>query len=35
MHELSIMQSALTLALQTAEQAKASRVYVIRLRVGH
>ncbi len=34
MHELSIMQSALSLALQTAQEAKARRVYVIRLRVG-
>lgn len=34
MHELSIMQSALTLALQKAQEAQASRVHVLRLRVG-
>jgi hydrogenase nickel incorporation protein HypA/HybF len=34
MHELSIMQSALTMALQRAQEAQASRVCVIRLRVG-
>ncbi len=34
MHELSIMQSALSLALGQAQQAGASRVHVIRLRIG-
>ncbi len=34
MHELSIMDSALNLALEQARQAGASRVQVIRLRVG-
>ena len=34
MHELSIMQSALTLALAEAQKAGATRVHVIRLRVG-
>ncbi len=34
MHELSIMQSALSMALQRAEEAGASRVHVIRLRIG-
>ena len=33
-HELSIMQSALEVALDQARQAGAPRVYVIRLRVG-
>ncbi len=34
MHELSIMQSALDMALAQARKAEASRVYVIKLRVG-
>ena len=34
MHELSIMQSALSLALDQARQAGAVRVHVIRLRIG-
>ena len=34
MHELSIMDSALTLALDQARQAGASRVHAIRLRIG-
>jgi hydrogenase nickel incorporation protein HypA/HybF len=34
MHELSIMQSALSLALEQARQAGASRVHEIRLRIG-
>jgi hydrogenase nickel incorporation protein HypA/HybF len=34
MHELSIMQSALDLACEQARQAGASRVYVVRLRIG-
>ena len=34
MHELSIMQSALSLALDQARQAGASRVHAIRLRIG-
>jgi len=34
MHELSIMQAAMDLALRRAEEAKASRVHLIRLRVG-
>lgn len=34
MHELSIMQSALNLALEQARKARASRVHVIRLRIG-
>lgn len=33
-HELSIMQSALTLALEQARQAGASRVHTISLRIG-
>ncbi len=34
MHELSIMQSALNMALQKTREAQATRVHVIRLRVG-
>jgi hydrogenase nickel incorporation protein HypA/HybF len=34
MHELSIMQSALSQALEAARQAGASRVHEIRLRIG-
>jgi hydrogenase nickel incorporation protein HypA/HybF len=34
MHELSIMQSALSIALEQARQAGASRVHEIRLRIG-
>jgi hydrogenase nickel incorporation protein HypA/HybF len=34
MHELSIMQSALSLALEQARQAGAARVHIIRLRIG-
>jgi hydrogenase nickel incorporation protein HypA/HybF len=34
MHELSIMQSALSAALAEAEKAHATRVHVLRLRVG-
>ena len=34
MHELSIMDSALNLALDQARQAGASRVHLIRLRIG-
>jgi hydrogenase nickel incorporation protein HypA/HybF len=34
MHELSIMQSALSQALEEARKAGASRVYEIRLRIG-
>jgi hydrogenase nickel incorporation protein HypA/HybF len=34
MHELSIMQSALSVALDEAQKAGASRVHVIRLRIG-
>jgi hydrogenase nickel incorporation protein HypA/HybF len=34
MHELSIMESALSAALDRAQQAGASRIYVIRLRIG-
>jgi hydrogenase nickel incorporation protein HypA/HybF len=34
MHELAIMQSALSLALDQARQAGAARVYSIRLRIG-
>jgi hydrogenase nickel incorporation protein HypA/HybF len=34
MHELSIMQSALNLALDQARKAGASRVHTIRLRIG-
>ena len=34
MHELSIMQSALSLALDQARQAGAGRVHIIRLRIG-
>jgi len=33
-HELSIMQSALSLALESARQAGATRVHSIRLRIG-
>src|SRR3569832_2378609 len=34
MHELSIMDSALTMALEQAEKAGALQVHVIRLRIG-
>jgi len=34
MHELSIMQSALSMALDQAQQAGAARVHSIRLRIG-
>ncbi len=34
MHELSIMQSALTMALEQAQRAGARRVLVLRLRIG-
>jgi hydrogenase nickel incorporation protein HypA/HybF len=34
MHELSIMQSALNMALDRARQAGAARVHTIRLRIG-
>ena len=34
MHELSIMESALTMALERAEESGASRVHSIRLRIG-
>ncbi len=34
MHELSIMQSALSVALESARQAGATRVHSIRLRIG-
>ena len=34
MHELSIMDSALNLALDQAQKAGANRVHVIRLRIG-
>jgi hydrogenase nickel incorporation protein HypA/HybF len=34
MHELSIMDSALNLALDQAQKAGATRVHVIRLRIG-
>ena len=34
MHELSIMQSALDLALDAAQKAGASKLYRIRLRIG-
>src|SRR5512140_825389 len=34
MHELSIMDSALTLALEQAKEAGATRVHVVRLRIG-
>jgi hydrogenase nickel incorporation protein HypA/HybF len=34
MHELSIMQSALNLALDQAQQAGAVKVHMIRLRIG-
>ena len=34
MHELSIMQSALSLALEQARQAGAIRIHEIRLRIG-
>ncbi len=34
MHELSIMDSALTLALEQAQKAGATRVHVLRLRIG-
>ena len=34
MHELSIMDSALNLALDQAEKAGATRVHLIRLRIG-
>ena len=34
MHELSIMQSALSLVLERAQQAQAQRICVIRLRIG-
>jgi hydrogenase nickel incorporation protein HypA/HybF len=34
MHELSIMQNALDMALQQARQAGAQRVHTIRLRIG-
>ena len=34
MHELSIMQSALNLALEQAHEAGARRVHVLRLRIG-
>ena len=34
MHELAIMQSALSLALDQARQAGAGRVHTIRLRIG-
>jgi hydrogenase nickel incorporation protein HypA/HybF len=34
MHELSIMESALGLAVEQARQAGAKRVHVIRLRIG-
>jgi hydrogenase nickel incorporation protein HypA/HybF len=34
LHEISIMQSALDAALEQARQAQASRIYVIRLRIG-
>jgi hydrogenase nickel incorporation protein HypA/HybF len=34
MHELSIMQSALEVALNQAEQEGAQRLYAIRLRIG-
>ncbi len=33
-HELSIMDSALTVALERAQEAGAKRVYVVRLRIG-
>jgi len=34
MHELSIMESALDLALDQAQKAGATRVHVVRLRIG-
>jgi hydrogenase nickel incorporation protein HypA/HybF len=34
MHELSIMESALSLALERTQTAGGNRVYVIRLRIG-
>ena len=34
MHELSIMDSALTLALDEAQKAGATRVHLVRLRIG-
>ena len=34
MHELSIMDSALQMALEQAQKASASRVHVIRMRIG-
>jgi hydrogenase nickel incorporation protein HypA/HybF len=34
MHELSIMESALTMALEQARKAGAGQVHVIRLRIG-
>jgi hydrogenase nickel incorporation protein HypA/HybF len=34
MHELSIMESALNIALERAQAAGANRVHVIRLRIG-
>jgi len=34
MHELSIMDSALDLALNQAQKAGANRIYVLRLRIG-
>src|SRR5512140_321330 len=34
MHELSIMESALNLALGQARESRASRVHVLRLRIG-
>jgi hydrogenase nickel incorporation protein HypA/HybF len=34
MHELSIMESALTMALEQARKSGAGRVHVIRLRIG-
>lgn len=34
MHELSIMDSALTMALEQAQKAGAKRVHVLRLRIG-
>jgi hydrogenase nickel incorporation protein HypA/HybF len=34
MHELSIMESALTLALDRTQKAGGNRVYMIRLRIG-
>ena len=34
MHELSIMDSALTMVLERAQQAGAKRVHLVRLRIG-